>query len=96
MLYQVEMVVKPPKEMDASTFDQIKSREKSYSQDLQRQGKWRHIWRIAGQYANISIFDVESHEELHNLLLALPLYPYMDITVTPLCRHPSSIHESDC
>jgi muconolactone delta-isomerase len=33
-----------------------------------RQGKWRHIWRITGQYSNISIFDVESNEELHNIL----------------------------
>ncbi|WAM54016.1 muconolactone Delta-isomerase family protein, partial [Vreelandella venusta] len=32
--------------------------EKAYSQELQRQGKWRHLWRIAGSYANVSIFDV--------------------------------------
>ena len=95
MLYHVEMIVNPPKELDSATFDAIKAREKAYSQELQRQGKWRHIWRIAGHYANVSIFDVESHEELHNLLLALPLYPYMDITVRPLCRHPSSIHDTD-
>jgi len=25
----------------------------------------------------------------------LPLFPYMDITVAPLCRHPSSIHQDD-
>lgn len=24
-------------------------REKAYSQELQRSGKWRHIWRIAGE-----------------------------------------------
>ena len=65
------------------------------SQRLQRDGVWRHLWRIAGRYANISIFDVESNAELHDILTALPLFPYMKISVTPLCRHPSSIHDGD-
>ncbi|WP_322044316.1 muconolactone Delta-isomerase family protein, partial [Paraburkholderia sp. J67] len=26
---------------------------------------------------------------------ALPLFPYMKISVTPLCRHPSSIRDDD-
>ena len=45
--------------------------------------------------SNISIFDVESNEELHNILQGLPLYPYMNIEVMPLNRHPSSIREDD-
>jgi len=49
------------------------------------------LWRIVGEYANISIFDAESNDELHELLSGLPLFPYMTIKVTPLARHPSSI-----
>lgn len=44
---------------------------------------------------NISIFDVESNEELHNILQGLPLYPYMDIEVMALNRHPSSVRDDD-
>ena len=53
--------------------------------------KWPHIWRVVGQYANVSIFDVASNDELHTLLGGLPLFPYMKISVTPLTRHPSAI-----
>ena len=60
-------------------------------QELQRNGKWPHIWRIVGEYANFSMFDVESNDELHQMLSALPLFPYMDIQVTPLATHPSDI-----
>ena len=63
--------------------------------ELQRAGTWRHLWRIVGEYANYSVFDVESAEQLHELLVRLPLFPYMQIHVTPLCRHPSSIHDDD-
>ena len=95
MLFQVRMDVAIPHQLDASLVDELKQREKALAQQLQHSGQWRHLWRIAGQYANTSIFDVESVEALHNLLLSLPLYPYMTIEVTPLCRHPSSIHSDD-
>lgn len=95
MLFKVEMIVNIPESMDKDVRADILAREKAYSQELQKSGKWRHIWRVVGQYANISIFDVESNEELHNLITGLPLYPYMDINVEALCRHPSSIRETD-
>jgi len=47
---------------------------------------------VVGQYANVSIFDVADNQELHDILTALPLYPWMAISVQPLCAHPSSIH----
>jgi len=95
MLFHVRMNVNLPASMPVEEATQLKQTEKEFSQRLQREGKWRHIWRIAGQYANISLFDVESVDELHALLTALPLFPYMQIEVMPLCRHPSSIRSSD-
>jgi len=92
MLFHVRMDVHIPLDMPSEKANEIKAVEKAYSQELQRQGKWRHIWRITGQYSNISIFDVESNNELHDLLMSLPLFPYMDIKVTALSQHPSSIH----
>lgn len=91
MLYMVEMIVNIPQDLPVDVANEIKAKEKAYSQDLQRSGKWPHIWRVVGEYKNVSIFDVESNEELHNLLSGLPLFPYMDIKVTALCKHPSAI-----
>ncbi len=95
MLFHVRMDVLLPVDMPPEQANEIKAIEKAYSQDLQRQGKWRHLWRISGQYSNISIFDVESNEALHDLLQGLPLFPYMKIEVMPLNRHPSSIRDND-
>jgi muconolactone D-isomerase len=92
MLFKVEMQVNIPSSLPKAQADEIKAKEKAYSQQLQRDGKWPHIWRVVGQYANVSIFDVADNQELHTLLTALPLYPYMEISVQPLCEHPSSIH----
>jgi muconolactone D-isomerase len=87
------MDVRPPHGIDPTAFDRLKAEEKARAEDLQRQGTWMHLWRIAGQYANISIFDVESHDALRAILSTLPLFPFMEISVTPLARHPSSIYQ---
>jgi muconolactone D-isomerase len=84
-----------PTDMNADQVNELKQAEKSLSHKLQEQGKWRHIWRLAGEYSNFSIFDVESNEELHDIMMSLPLYPYMKVEVTPLLRHPSSIRDDD-
>ncbi len=95
MLFHVRMDVRIPSDFDPFRADELKRVERERAQALQKQGKWRHLWRIAGQYSNISIFDVETVQELHDIISTLPLFPFMDIAVTPLCRHPSSIHEDD-
>ncbi|MDO8036180.1 muconolactone Delta-isomerase [Janthinobacterium sp. SUN128] len=95
MLFHVRMNVNLPLSMPAEQAAQLKQTEKALAQRLQHEGKWRHLWRIAGQYANISVFDVDSVEELHNLLTSLPLFSYMQIDVMPLCRHPSSVRDDD-
>jgi muconolactone D-isomerase len=95
MLFHVRMDVRIPADFDPIGADELKRVERERSQELQRQGKWRHLWRIAGQYSNISIFDAETVQELHDLVSTLPLFPFMRIEVTPLCRHPSSIREDD-
>jgi muconolactone D-isomerase len=88
-LYAVRMDVDLPRDLEGR--DDLLAREKAYSQELQRSGKWPHIWRIAGAYSNLSVFDVADNAELHDLLWGLPLFPFMEITVTPLAPHPSAI-----
>ncbi|SFB89249.1 muconolactone Delta-isomerase [Massilia yuzhufengensis] len=95
MLFHVRMNVNLPAAMPAEEATRLKLDEKALAHRLQEEGKWRHLWRIAGQYANVSVFDVDSVDELHALLTSLPLLPYMQVEVMPLCRHPSSIRLDD-
>lgn len=91
MLFLVRMDVRIPHDLPATQVEKIKAKEKAYSQELQHDGRWQSIWRVVGEYANYSIFNVDSNDELHQLLQGLPLFPYMDIRVTPLATHPSAI-----
>jgi len=88
-LYAVRMDVDLPAGLPGR--EDLLAREKAYSQELQRSGEWRHIWRVAGRYSNLSIFDVADNDALHELLWNLPLFPYMSVEVTPLAAHPSAV-----
>ncbi|OUL77812.1 muconolactone Delta-isomerase family protein [Paraburkholderia hospita] len=91
MLFQVQIVVHIPHGADMTAIKALSMEEIEVAKTLQRAGKWLHIWRIAGKWANISIFNVGDTDELHEILSSLPLFPYMEIEVTALCRHPASV-----
>jgi muconolactone D-isomerase len=91
VLFAVRMDVDIPTDLDPDDRAALLATEKAYSHELQRAGKWMHIWRIVGQYSNLSVFDVADNEELHAILWGLPLFSYMTITVTPMVTHPSDV-----
>ncbi|MCT2089879.1 muconolactone Delta-isomerase [Micrococcus terreus] len=91
MLYLARMDVTFPESMSPETKADFVAQEKEYSGNLQREGKMVDIWRVVGEYANYSVYDVADHDELHAVLSGFPMYPYMKIKVTPLAKHPNSI-----
>lgn len=95
MLYAVRMDVAIPHDLDPGHRQELISAEKALCHELQRAGEWVHIWRVAGAYSNISIFDVADNERLHEILWSLPLFPYMRVQVDPLATHPSDLAVAD-
>lgn len=91
MLFHVQIDVRVPHDVDPEKLKELSAKEHERAKDLQLQGKWTHLWRIAGKYANISIFDVDSPAELHEILNSLPLYPFMEVEIAALCHHRGSL-----
>jgi muconolactone D-isomerase len=91
MLFHVSITVRIPHNADQEKIKQLGALEHERAKELQLQGKWVHLWRVTGKYGNVSVFDVESSDELHEILNSLPLYPFMEIEVTALCHHPGSL-----
>jgi muconolactone D-isomerase len=94
MLFHVTMTVRIPPDADPEKVKKLSAAEHERSRDLQLERKWIHLWRVAGKHANISVFDVENPAELHEILNSLPLYPFMEVEVAALCRHPGAIEVS--
>jgi muconolactone D-isomerase len=91
MLFHVRMDVALPHDLDPDERTRLLAAEKARALELQRRGTWVHLWRVVGHYGNVSVFDVDSAGELHEILWNLPLFPYMTISVTALTEHPSAL-----
>jgi muconolactone D-isomerase len=94
MLFHVEMTVRVPHDTDPELMADLNEKEHERARELQESGCWVHLWRVAGKFQNISVFDVASSDELHEVVSSLPLYPFMDVEVTALCHHPGAIDPS--
>lgn len=84
-LARIEQNISP--DMDPDRLSAVKAAEKVRGQELVDAGKLRRIWRIPGRRAVYALYKVDSSEELHEILASLPLFPWMDIEVTPLSAH---------
>jgi muconolactone D-isomerase len=91
MLFHVHIDVTVPRDLDLEALKNLQEHEHERAKELQLQGKWTHLWRVAGKFSSVCVFDVEDPAELHEILNSLPLYPFMEIEVTALCKHPGSL-----
>jgi muconolactone D-isomerase len=71
MLFHVGITVRIPHDADPGEIKRLSAREHERAKELQLQHKWLHLWRVAGKYANISVFDVDSPAGLHEILNSL-------------------------
>jgi muconolactone D-isomerase len=86
--FLVEVEVTLPADLDEARRSQLLATELERGNALAEAGVLRAIWRVPGRFANRAIWSAADATELHDALVSLPLWPYMDIAVTPLARHP--------
>ncbi|BAO92794.1 putative membrane protein (plasmid) [Caballeronia cordobensis] len=68
MLFQGDITIEIPEDADREKLKDLSAQEIVLAEELQRSGEWRHIWRIVGKWANLSIFDVPDASRLHEIL----------------------------
>ena len=88
MDFLVEIDVKLPPDLDETRRASLVADEFARGSELAEQGLLRAIWRVPGRLANRAIWTASDATELHAALASLPLWPYMDVVVTPLAEHP--------
>ena len=89
MEFLVRIQVRWPPESDESLKANLIEREAIRARELAIRGVIVRLWRSPGQWANIGIWRAEDATELHEAISSLPFFPWLDVHVEPLARHPS-------
>lgn len=85
--YLVQMRVNLPPDMPAAALDDLRAREKERGLQLRAEGTIQRIWRIPGQVANVGWWEAADATALHDAIASLPMFPWLDVTVTALALH---------
>jgi muconolactone D-isomerase len=88
MEFLVEIEIRLPVDVDEGMRAALQDAELVRGRELAGAGILRAIWRVPGRRANRGIWSAADATALHEALTSLPLWPYMDVAVTPLGRHP--------
>jgi muconolactone D-isomerase len=86
--FLVEIEVRLPADFDDERRGALLAAEFARGIALAKAGLLRAIWRVPGRLANRAIWSAPDATALHDALVSLPLWPYMEVAVTPLARHP--------
>ena len=88
MEFLVQVDVRLPADLEPERRRVLLEAELERGTALAEAGLLRAIWRVPGQLANRAIWSAEDATALHEALVSLPLWAYMQVEVTPLARHP--------
>jgi muconolactone D-isomerase len=88
MEFLVSIKITPPTD-DAALTAKLYAAEAIRAKELAKQGIVKRLWRVPGQKANWGLWMAENATTLHQTISSLPLYPYMEVIVHPLAKHPS-------
>lgn len=84
----VRLTAHLPESLTAGELDALFADERRRALELLAEGKLARMWRIMGTTSGISLWDVESPEDLHASLSSLPAWKYCEVDITPVIQHP--------
>lgn len=87
MEFLLAIEVRLPHDLAHEERERLLAAERHRGGELAAAGTIRAIWRVPGRFANRAIWSAPDATQLHEAITSLPLWPYLDVEVTPLGRH---------
>ncbi|GAB1361114.1 hypothetical protein MASR1M32_03500 [Rhodobacter sp.] len=88
MEFLVNIKIKWPEGMDPAEIERISVEEREMAKILRAERKMLRMWRVPARRENWGLWQADDATHLHQIISALPVWPYMDVNVLPLAYHP--------
>jgi muconolactone D-isomerase len=87
MEFLVHIQVNLPADMPSEDVTDLLAREAERGRELKRAGTIARMWRIPGRRANVGIWQAPHTDSLHEAIMSLPAFGWLDVQVTALATH---------
>ena len=94
MEFLVHIEVRYSPEADQEKRARLGEAERARAAELAELGIIKRLWRVPGRWANYGLWAAPDANALHEAISSLPLFPWLDVEVTPLAEHPSDPQRS--
>lgn len=89
MEFLVRIDIEFPPELTSGEMSKLYAEEAAQAKVLATEGILVRLWRIPGRRSNWGLWRAENATSLHEALMSLPLWKYMDVEVSAMARHPN-------
>ena len=86
--FLVNIQITWPSDLPQETIDRISQEERNMAARLAEEGHLVRMWRVPGRRENWGLWRAEGATALHDIISGLPVWPYMEVTVHALAKHP--------
>lgn len=91
----MEFLVRTENLLPPDTPDELRERlrkaERERAHELRTAGVLKRLWRVPGRNATVGLYEAEDPAALHDALISLPMWKWMDVTVEALATHPQEL-----
>ncbi|WP_330285499.1 muconolactone Delta-isomerase family protein [Streptomyces sp. NBC_00576] len=77
-----------PPDTPGDVREDLRTSERERARQLREAGILKRLWRVPGRNATVGLYEASDPAELHDALVSLPMWKWMDITVEALATHP--------
>ncbi|MCT1657726.1 muconolactone Delta-isomerase family protein [Brevibacterium luteolum] len=77
-----------PSDIDPDEVDRLSIAEREMAAERASEGHLVRMWRVPGRRENWGLWRASDATELHEILSALPVWPFMELSVHALAKHP--------
>jgi muconolactone D-isomerase len=68
--------------------EKLRVAERTRAAELREAGILVRLWRVLGSSDSIALYEAADADTLHEVLMSLPMFPWLRFTVEPLVTHP--------
>lgn len=86
--FLVNIKIEWPRDLPEETVQRLSVEEREMAAQRAKEGHLVRMWRVPGRRENWGLWRAADATELHDIISALPVWPYMNVTVHPVAKHP--------
>jgi muconolactone D-isomerase len=88
MEFLININITWPESLSEERIAEISVAERAMAAELAASGTLVRMWRVPGRRENWGLWRANSATEMHEIISALPVWPYMEVRIIPLADHP--------